>query len=379
VFQGCRKLEPGHLLTWRDSEISTRRWWFPERAPAAPGATIRELFQDAVRIRLRADVPVALSLSGGVDSSVIAAECVAQDASPEAFTISFDGDETDLTYARLAAQHLGLQHSVIPAAADSFTSVLAAYDEPFADSSAIPCLALGRALAGRYKAVLHGDGGDEAFGGYRHYEFIAAKQRIKAAAAVARVVDGHGTGGVGLYVESKVAFRGAERVALLNRHSPGTSFAERLGASEFLRTAPRAPLHRAMWTDRHLHLSNGLTYKTDIALGAHGIEGRAPFLDHRIFEWTQTLPARDLVRGREKKFLLRAAYRGILPGEILDRPKHGFGAPVDRWLAGTFAPLVRDLLPCPLLGERRQRGLSGQRLWALFIFAAWARKWSARW
>jgi asparagine synthase (glutamine-hydrolysing) len=116
-----------------------------------------------------------------------------------------------------------------------------------------------------------------------------------------------------------------------------------------------------------------------MALGAHGLEGRSPFLDHRILEWTQQLPAGDLVRGRKKRILLREAYRQELPKEIAARPKHGFGAPVEDWLAGPLRGLVQELLPCRLLDPQLQSQARGQRLWTLLTFAQWARRWEAAW
>jgi asparagine synthase (glutamine-hydrolysing) len=254
------------------------------------------------------------------------------------------------------------------------------YDEPFADSSAVPSLALARALAGRYKVIFDGDGGDEAFGGYRHYEHIAWKQTLKRAAAAVGLVDGAGAGATGVYVQSKATFRAAERAQLLNGNAngPGPSLARLLSERWFVPPAGNA-LARALATDRHLALASGLNYKMDIALGAFGIEGRAPFLDHRLLDWAAGLPARALVRGREKKILLRAAYAGELPAGILDRPKQGFGAPVNRWLAGPLREMVREMLPCPLLAAAAQREPAGQRLWTLLIFAVWARRWGARW
>jgi len=134
-----------------------------------------------------------------------------------------------------------------------------------------------------------------------------------------------------------------------------------------------------LWTDRHLNLANGLTHKMDMALGAYGVEGRAPFLDHRILEWTQALPSGDLVRGPERKILLREAYRAELPQEIVMRPKHGFGAPIGAWLAGPLREMVQDSLPCPLLDPALQESARGQRQWTLLMFAGWAERWGARW
>jgi asparagine synthase (glutamine-hydrolysing) len=398
IFRGCHKLPPGHLLRLRAGRINVSRWWFPEEAaPLSPrGAQadrareLRSLIADAVRLRLRADVPVALALSGGVDSSVIAAECAGQGAALDCFTVDFDGDLTDLPHARVVARHLKLRHHVIElggedpsrAATRQLDLATAHYDEPFADSSALPSLALASALAGCYKVILNGDGGDEAFAGYPHYEHIAAKQFLKGAAAVAGLADGSGE--IGVYVQSKAVFRLGERARLLAGHASASTLEEFLASDGYLSRAPSGALRRALWSDRHLYLANNLTYKTDIALGAFGIEGRAPFLDHRILEWAQGLDLKDLVHGREKKVLLRQAYRDVLPAGILARVKHGFGAPIAGWMCGPLKEAIREALPCALLDATAQRGVArkdpaAQKLWTLLTFARWAEKWGARW
>ncbi len=398
IFRDCRKLPAGHLLRVRDRApgiAEIRRWWVPERAIPAAGRSrrdrieeLRALLADAVRIRLRADVPLALCLSGGVDSTVVAAECARQGAALNVFTVALDGDATDLPYARMAAAALDLKHEIIEApqsaAGHQLQSVVEHYDEPFADSSALPALALARALGGRYKIVLNGDGGDEAFAGYRHYEHIAAKQIVKAVAAAAGIAEG--SGGVGVYVQSKSTFRSAERVRMLGGRASGDTLSLLLSNDEYLGRGNHLPaeaLRRALWSDRHLYLPNDLTYKMDIALGAFGMEGRAPFLDHRILEWSQGLEDCELVRGREKKILLREAYRRELPAGILDRPKHGFGAPISAWLAGPLEQMCRESLPCPLLDASAQAAAlgdsGGQRQWTLLAFACWARTWRATW
>lgn len=385
IFRGLRKLPAGHWMRWKNGMSTVARWWRPEHARGAVARTFperkeqaRRLIRDAVRLRLRADVPVALALSGGIDSTVIASEAARCEIPIDAFTVAAEGDSTDLPFARLAARKYGLRHEILrtPAisAGDQVLDAAGRYDEPFADSSALPSLELGRALAGRYKVILNGDGGDEAFGGYPHYTRIAAKQRAKRVAAGVGLLDG--SGATGVYVQSKAIFRERERAALLERRGGG--LAQLLGADEFLRAAPRGALKHALWTDRHLHLANGLTHKMDIALSAHGLEGRSPFLDHRILEWAQHLPDGDLVRGGRKKILLREAYRDELPPEIATRAKHGFGAPIAPWLAGSLRPLVREMLPCPLLHPTLQE-TSGQRLWTLLMLAQWSAYWRATW
>jgi asparagine synthase (glutamine-hydrolysing) len=389
IFRGCRKLEPGYLLRLKKGGMPRReRWWFPERVADSGGhsqgtrASLRERLGQAVRERLQADVPVALSLSGGVDSSVIAAECVRQGGSLEAFTVALPGGSGDVESARCVARHLGLRHRVIEGESllegQKIERMWRHYDEPFADSSAIPSLALAGALAGRYKVILNGDGGDEVFGGYRHYEQIQIKQTLKAAAAAVGLCDGRKAGSAGVYVQSKATFRADERRRFSNGHARGNSLAGLLTRAP-LSTGPTGVLQQALWIDRHLPLANGLNYKTDIAYGAFGMESRAPFLDHRLQGWAGTLSAGHLVRGREKKILLRAAYAEDLPAEALNRPKQGFGAPIEQWLRGPLRELTGDVLPCPLLERKQQRGRIGQQLWALLTFALWAREWKASW
>ena len=385
IFRGCRKLEPGHLLRLRNGRTEIRRWWNPERAEAPAASTrteriarLRSMVADAVRLRLRADVPVAIFLSGGADSSVIAVERARQGSKLEAFTADFGGGHPDLAHAARVTRHLGLRHEVLKIdanqAAAGFRELLWHYDEPFADSSAIPSFALARALKGRYKVVLNGDGGDEAFGGYRHYEHIAAKQTLKSAAARIGLADG----ATDVYVESKTAFGQSERARLLNGSFRGNSLSWLLRREGYA-TPSGTALQKAMWSDRQLYLPNNLTYKMDIALAGNAVEGRAPFLDHRLLEWTQSLPSEDLVSGRQKKILLRAAYAEDLPPEVLARPKQGFGAPIGAWLDQPLREFVRDLLPCRLLKGCGQKELQGQRLWTMVAFAAWAREWRATW
>ena len=327
IFRDCQKLAAGHVLRVKNGSISVKRWWFPENAArdsderesteqgwgtasgcladspkiaAGPVAgrqmdfrlargrvngvreaekhtRLSELMGDAVRLRLRSDVPVALWLSGGVDSSVIAAECARLGARLRGFTVAFDGDRTDADYAGRAATRFGIEHEVVEVGADlvaaGIENLLGQYDEPFADSSALPSIALAGALDGRYKVVLTGDGGDEAFGGYRHYERIAWKQTAKALAAAAGMRDGWGASAVGRYVESKALFRADDRTRMLNGNARGvgTGLREVLARDDFLAAARGGALKRALWSDRHLYLANDLMYKADIALAAYGI------------------------------------------------------------------------------------------------------------
>jgi len=412
IFRNCRKLPAGHVLEWKpQSGIHVRRWWFPEIRPElgdvsreARRAALREHLGEAVRLRLRSDVPVAICLSGGVDSAAVAAECVRQGSRLRAFTIRFDrgaheldphGADTqgldtresaDVTRARETASRLGLDHEVLEltasGAAQQADSMVRCYDEPFADSSALPSLALARALGGHYKVVLNGDGGDEAFGGYRHYERIELKQTVKAMAAAVGLRDGWGSGRAGIYVQSKALFRAEQRARLLNGNGAGNALDLLLTSSYYSSPgvgASTGALQRALTIDRNLHLANGLTYKSDIAFGSFGIEGRSPFLDHRLMTWAQSLPSSDLVRGTQKKVLLREAYRDELTLAVRHGVKQGFGAPLERWLRADLRDWVASHLPSPLLESPKKDEWTGQRLWTLAVFAAWAREWKASW
>jgi asparagine synthetase B (glutamine-hydrolysing) len=185
-----------------------------------------------------------------------------------------------------------------------------------------------------------------------------------------------GVPGKSVYVESKVLFREYEREQMLWGHDIRGSLSRLVSQDSFLKVNSSGALKTALWSDRHLYLANDLTYKMDIALSSQGIEGRSPLLDHALLEWTQSLPANDLVCGRQKKVVLRKAYAAQLPPEVATRGKHGFGAPVNRWLAGPLANL-REQLSTKLLGPCA--GTDGQRQWSLLTFACWAEAWGARW
>lgn len=403
IFKRIKKLQPGHYLCLRKGRLEVARYWFPEKTANHMPTRVEErlemfraLFQDAVRIRLRSDVPIGLFLSGGVDSSAVAAECVRAGQRLRGYTVAFDEDQTDLPFATRVAQHLEIEHEVIHTSGDrvreDLDRIVWLYDEPFGDSSNIPSYYISRAIKGQFKVILNGDGGDEAFGGYKHYEYIGQKQALKRFGALMHLWDGKASDPWQVYFQGKAIFRRGERERLVGYHAETKDGVTKLiGQNPFLRAYhPHDALHLALWGDRHIFLPNDLLYKMDIALMSQGIEGRSPFLDHRLMEWTQHLPTSDLLRGKDKKILLRTAFKGVLPSDILDRPKHGFGAPVKRWLCGAFSPLIKEYLPCPLFERnvqeryleafyRRPRTLESVRIWTLLFFAIWAKRWRATW
>ncbi|MBI4869971.1 MAG: asparagine synthase (glutamine-hydrolyzing) [Candidatus Riflebacteria bacterium] len=403
IFRNLRKLEAGHFLRVRAGTLELQRYWRPESAvqsepsptPRARLSTFRALFSRAVSLRLRSDVPIGIFLSGGLDSSLIAHEVCRQGYDLHALTVAFAQDRTDLPSALEVARRLGLRHDTIEVGdevASGLGDVLSCYDEPFADTSSIPSYAIARAGRPYFKVVLNGDGGDEALAGYPHFAWIAWKQRLKQLGCALGVRDGSPSDPWDVYFQSKALFRRRARQALLaGVGGQCDPFGEWIASNAYLRAArDRGPLRRALWADRHVYLPNDLLYKMDLALGAFGMEGRSPFLDHTLLEWAQELPENELVDGDVLKVLLRRACRGLFSDELVDRPKHGFGAPAARWLQGPLREQALEVLPTPLLATEPQRRIldafydradlrEATRLWSLFTFALWAARWRARW
>ena len=402
VYKSVKKLLPGHFLMLRDGVLKCQRYWHPEQHQSphdgrrAGDEEVASLIADAVRLRLRSDVPTALFLSGGIDSSVIAVECARQAADIRTITVAFDEDPTDLPYAQSVATHLGYSLETVRVnggdAVKDFGEIFRQYDEPFADTSNLPSFLIAKATRGVAKVVLNGDGGDEVFGGYTHYEWVAVKQRMKALGSVIGLCDGHLFDPRLTYFQSKNVFRTQERAALLgDKLTDGDSLETLLRADPFLGAYGNlTPLDLAMRSDLHLYLPNDLMFKMDIALMSFGIEGRSPLLDHRLIECALRLDERDRVAGREKKVMLKRLYSDLLPPDVLSRPKAGFGAPIGEWLTSSLRTLVDRCLPTPLFETTfQERLISGfrdgsdkrdaARLWTLLAFALWADEWSATW
>ena len=334
----------GALAAVERREQPVERWWFPERArptvsrtPAGRREEARSLIADAVRLRLRSDVPVALALSGGVDSTVIAAEAARQDArhrrlhgnrgrrrDGSAVCAIGRADSTGCGMKCCGRRRASAAQRVFDAAEH--------FDEPFADSSALSSLELARALAGRYKVILNGDGGDEAFGGYRHYTRIAVKQAVKAAAAGVGLVDG--SGATGVYVESKVTFRECG-TRILGRRTHGSAFpvAHRGRVPQGF---PRRGALKQRFVDRPASVPGQRSHPQD----GHGVgsvwdRGKKPVPRSPDSGMDAAASGATIwsAAGR-KRFCCGKRMRGSCPTEIAARPKHGFGAPVDAWLAG---------------------------------------------
>jgi asparagine synthase (glutamine-hydrolysing) len=383
IYREVRKLPAGHLLVASDDgRVEVRR--FARPAPVAASAVRREggreladelrsRLRDSVRAHLEADVPVGVFLSGGIDSSLLAA--LAAQESPGAvrtFSIGFEERSFDeLSRARMVAARYGTDHHELvlrPNAAALLPEIAAAFDEPFADSSALPTYAVSRLAAEHVKVALSGEGGDELFGGYFTYvaDVLAARSRVARAAALARpVVDRLPSSSrrVSLEYRAKRFARAAARPPLERHHGWKEIFSAEARAAllepdrraagadplagwraRFAETAGAEPLARLQDVDIGTYLVDDLLVKTDRASMAHSLEVRVPFLDPVVAELALALPTSQKVLALAKKRLLRRAAAGLVPRAIVHGPKRGFSIPAAAWLRGELRPFARDVL-----------------------------------
>jgi asparagine synthase (glutamine-hydrolysing) len=382
IYRDVRKLPAGHLLEARDGRVEVRR--FARPAPVAVGevrrqgggelaAELRDRLRDSVRAHLESDVPVGVFLSGGIDSSLLAA--LAAQESPGAvstFSIGFEERSFDeLARARMVASRYGTDHHELvlrPDAAALLPEIAAAFDEPFADSSALPTYAVSRLASEHVKVALSGEGGDELFGGYFTYvaDVLAARSRARAAAGLARPLVERlpsSSRRVSLEYKAKRFVRAAARPPLERHHGWKEIFSAEARAAllepgrrlpgvdplagwraRYAETAGAEPLARLQDVDIGTYLVDDLLVKTDRASMAHSLEVRVPFLDPVVAELAFALPTSQKVLALAKKRLLRRAATGLVPRSIVHGPKRGFSIPAAAWLRGELRPFARDLL-----------------------------------
>jgi asparagine synthase (glutamine-hydrolysing) len=384
AFTAIRKLPPACTLVISEAGEWTTRYWSLDYSQKLTGLPVGDLeerlwgeIREATRIRLMSEVPLGAFLSGGIDSSAVVAAMAEQMAEPvKTFSIGFaDSSYDELPYARLVAQRFGTDHHefmVEPEAVDIMPKLVRHYGEPFADSSAIPSFYLAE-LTGRHVTVaLNGDGGDESFAGYDRYltgdraphlNWLPGHLRRMAPSFVRLIGEGKHPSSTRTKLNRLARILGmspAERYA-----TSGSAFdrvrAQRLMTPEFaasiggwtpeqfvvdswVRSNAENRLDRMLATDVETYLPGDLLVKMDIATMAYSVEGRSPFLDHHLMEFAASLPPEHKLNGTSGKSLLKSALRGVLPREILERPKMGFGVPLARWFREDLRDLPEDVL-----------------------------------
>jgi asparagine synthase (glutamine-hydrolysing) len=420
IFRDSRKLPPGHVLVWEAGEIRLERYARPAPVPvdelreddeAELLEELRARLRDSVRAHLIADVPVGVLLSGGIDSAALAALAAQETAEPvRTFSIGFEERSFDeLSDARLVAERYGTRHRELvlrPDAALLLPALADAFDEPFADSSALPTYLVSQLAAEDVKVALSGEGGDELFGGYYTYVADLLAERVGGLAGIARPVVERlpsSTARASFDYKAKRFTRGAHLRPLERHHAWKEIFSPEARAQltgrrhrfdpvdlyreRFAETDGAEPLARLQDVDLGIYLVDDLLVKTDRASMAHSLEARVPYLDPAVAGFAQALPRRHRVSGLRKKVLLRRAVAPLVPDRIVRGKKRGFSIPAAAWLRGELEPFARDTLSTETLHRQGyfepeavrgllDRHVAGEedlsrQLWGLLAFTLW--------
>ena len=385
IYKGISKLPAAHLLTIENGNVKTRRYWQLSFEKPAERLSMRdaskqlgELLADSVRMRLVSDVPLGILLSGGVDSSTVAAFATQFSRDRiKTFSIGFEEDSFDESkFAREVAAHLGTEHYEdklsVETAAQLISGIGKWLDEPLSDGSLLPTFLLSRFVRQHVTVALGGDGGDEIFAGYpMYYGHKMARvydqiPRFVRSGMIEPVVNSLPVSNKNLSFDYKAKrFVAASRYdAVTRHHSWFGSFApdaqiELLteavlaqtsgdvysGAKRLLKSCDaEEEIEKMQFLDMNFYLAEDILTKVDRASMAVSLEVRAPFLDPRIAEFSASLPLEYKLNGSNGKYILKKTVENLLPKTIVKRPKKGFGIPIAEWLKGKLNPLVRDLL-----------------------------------
>jgi len=428
MFEGIQKLPPAHLAVWEAGQLRLERYW---RLPVstgrlAPGTERRALaeqlrgrLEDAVTACLVSDVPVGAFLSGGLDSSlVVALMARLAGRQVDSFAVGFAEDSyNELPWARQVAAHCGTRHHeavLSPNIGDIIHGLVEAFDEPFADSSAVGSWVVAREAAKSAKVVLSGDGGDEVFGGYVIYQadrlapyyrrlpealkarwLPALARRLPASDAKmswdlkARRFLEHGRlDPLAAHGSWRLIFSEEMKSRLYGPHfTPAGHDSLGLLRAIYHDHQDPDPLNRFLAVDSLVSLPDDMLTKVDRTSMAHSLEVRVPLLDHHLVEWMSRLPSSVKLRGLTLKALLKDAAAGLLPKAVIHRRKAGFHVPIPGWLKGELAPLVDQHLGVPNLArqgifhpayvqeliqeDRAGKANHSRNLWGLLMFSLW--------
>ena len=383
LFKGVLKLPAAHILIYEDGHIRTKRYWDLPFTPtcqddeATAIERTRALLKDAVQVRLMSEVPLGAFLSGGVDSSVVVGLMSQMMSQPvKTFSIGFEEDDfSELPYARKVAKHFGTDHHeffVRPELVSVLPQLVWAFDEPFADASMLPTYYVSKLAREHVTVVLTGDGGDEIFGGYKHYQRELSINRIPAfirsllkygsmlmpdgmrgrnrlsnmgSDLATRVAQSYTRYPVG----SRPSMYDSEYFAHVRDHNPYEQHIR-----EF-RTAQQLDIMAQMqYVDARIYLPDDILVKVDKASMFNSIETRTPMLDQQLVEYVSSLPSTIRTRNGVLKDLLKKVAADMLPAEILTRPKQGFGPPIEQWFRSDLINYAHELLDSP---GARQRGI----------------------
>jgi len=433
LYQGVKRLMPGHTLLWRDGDIQIKRFWDvsfskvsdEKRSEQDYIAEWGEMFRTSVRLRLMADVPLGMFLSGGIDSSAIAAVMSGMVDEPiKTFSVAFaEREANELEYARIVARAFKTDHREVVVRPEDFFAALPKLvwheDEPLAHPSSVALYFVSHLASQHVKVVLTGEGSDELLAGYGRYRktilniALGAKYHDLTSAGMRKAIQGGITrlppGSKAkqkllrtfltlspdidsIYFDNFAVFPESMQHQLLTPEA-----LERIGTVDpysgvralLDQTDAKSLLDKLLYADIKTYLHE-LLMKQDQMSMATSVESRVPFLDHKLVEFTSRLPERLKLRGGITKYILRKSMQGVLPGTILSRPKMGFPVPIGSWLRGAYSSVLDEYV----LGERAmRRGFfdrnfvsmlvkrhqtggedHSERLWALVNFEMWLRQ-----
>ena len=428
MFQGIHKLPPAGVLLCENGTVKVERYWeLDDTCDESLGVEeccerLRSLLRESVRLRMISDVPLGAFLSGGLDSSIVVALMAEQSRFPvKTFSIGFEEEEfSELKYARIVAERFGTDHHeliVKPDITELIPKLVWHFNEPFGDSSAIPTYYLSEMTRRSVTVALSGDGGDELFAGYTKYPmFERMMAQHPLVSSLQRAINKplsmidpamFPDGSVPSKLIRSLTVRTMSPEArnfywlsyydqffkrrlysrdvknLISPENAEAFYVAQLGASK-----RHDPISRILMADFLKYLPDDLLVKVDIASMANSLEVRCPLLDHKVVEFAAGIPWSYKVRGGETKWILKKAFSGLLPPEIVNRDKQGFAIPIDRWLRTTLKGYAHETLLSGNAGGMKQyfatefveRLLSshmsgmadhGGKLWLLLMFAVW--------
>lgn len=432
LFVGVKRLLPGHTLRWRDGEIKIRKYWdvsFEKQAPSGRSdadyiAEWGELFKQSVQLRLMADVPLGMFLSGGIDSSAIAAVMSGLVDEPiKTFSVAFaEREANELEYARLVAQAFKTDHHEVVVSPEQFWAKLPDLiwheDEPLAHPSSVALYFVSHLASQHVKVVLTGEGSDELMAGYARYRktilnlALGEHYHRVVPSGVRGLVRKQFSGMTGsrlrlklgrtflnlspdiesIYFDNFAVFSRSLQQQLLTPRTIESIGAidPYAGVRDVLRnTDAQSLLDRLLYADIKTYLHELLMKQDQMSMAA-SLESRVPFLDHKLVEFTSSLPERLKLRGWTTKYVLRQSMKGVLPPAILDRPKMGFPVPLGSWFRGAYASVLDEYVLSSRAAERgifnaqfvrslveqHRRGEANhsERLWALVNLEMWFRR-----
>jgi asparagine synthase (glutamine-hydrolysing) len=415
IYKNIKKLLPGHYLLFKDGAITTHCYWnLPESIPSVVKTEeeytdeLLGLLNESVRMQLVSDVPLGVFLSGGVDSSIVASLMAKNTNTPvKTFSIGFkEAKYNELAYARRIAKHIGSDHHEFIVSLDQVEAIekLAYFfDEPFADSSAIPTYFVSKMAREHVTVVLSGDGGDELFGGYNWYSWVLQKNRFnvipkkwrQVISTIANVPAGSFKGKHFLqslsYNEFETFFERTSFFASneLSKLLPGEYHHKYIKDYQvFYNSQGDDTLNRLTKTDFRYYLPDDILTKVDRASMAVSLEARVPLLDHKVCEFAFNLPNAFKIRNNSKKYLLKKVAGRLLPKDFPLERKQGFSIPLREWMRGDLGDMCMDLVRSrsgsstfinqtyiESLFQEHKAGVrnNAQKLWAILCFYIWQR------